>query len=107
MRIRYGGGTDPRRVVEVENPSGEAGHPEAHEGGALETAIGSILVDVSENAGKDIWACDFVPVVTLFFQTIHTFVIVHYESRGEWCTSEGTASDRRVDHTTVARRDTI
>jgi hypothetical protein len=31
--------------------------------------------------GKDIWACDFVPVVTLFFQTIHAFVIVHHESR--------------------------
>jgi transposase InsO family protein len=31
--------------------------------------------------GKDIWACDFVPVVTLFFRTIHAFVIVHHESR--------------------------
>jgi transposase InsO family protein len=31
--------------------------------------------------GKDIWACDFVPVVTLFFKTIHAFVIVHHESR--------------------------
>jgi putative transposase len=30
---------------------------------------------------KDIWACDFVPVVTLFFKTIHAFVIVHHESR--------------------------
>jgi putative transposase len=31
--------------------------------------------------GKGIWACDFVPVVTLFFKTIHAFVIVHHESR--------------------------
>ncbi len=31
--------------------------------------------------GKDIWACDFVPVVTLFFRTIHAFVIVHLASR--------------------------
>jgi putative transposase len=31
--------------------------------------------------GKDIWACDFVPVVTLLFKTIHAFVIVHHESR--------------------------
>ena len=30
---------------------------------------------------KDIWACDFVPVVTLFFRTLHAFVIVHHESR--------------------------
>ena len=30
---------------------------------------------------KDIWACDFVPVVTLFFKTLHAFVIVHHESR--------------------------
>ncbi len=30
---------------------------------------------------KDIWACDFVPVVTLFFKTIYAFVIVHHESR--------------------------
>jgi putative transposase len=31
--------------------------------------------------GKDIWACDFVPVVTLFFKTLHAFVMVHHESR--------------------------
>jgi hypothetical protein len=31
--------------------------------------------------GQDIWACDFVPVVTLFFKTLHAFVIVHRESR--------------------------
>jgi transposase InsO family protein len=31
--------------------------------------------------GKDIWVCDFVPVVTLFFKTLHAFVIVHHESR--------------------------
>ena len=31
--------------------------------------------------GQDIWACDFVPVVTLFFQTLHAFVILHHESR--------------------------
>jgi hypothetical protein len=31
--------------------------------------------------GKDIWACDFVPVVTLFFKTIHAFVIGQHESR--------------------------
>jgi putative transposase len=30
---------------------------------------------------KDICACDFVPVVTLFFKSIHAFVIVHHESR--------------------------
>jgi transposase InsO family protein len=30
---------------------------------------------------QDIWACDFVPVVTLFFRTLHAFVIVHHESR--------------------------
>jgi len=31
--------------------------------------------------GQDIWACDFVPVVTLLFKTLHAFVIVHHESR--------------------------
>ena len=31
--------------------------------------------------GQDIWAGDFVPVVTLFFQTLYAFVIVHLESR--------------------------
>jgi putative transposase len=31
--------------------------------------------------GQDIWACDFVPVVTLFFQTLCAFVIVHVGSR--------------------------
>jgi hypothetical protein len=36
--------------------------------------------------GRDIWACDFVPVVTLFFKTLHAFVIVHHEGR-PWCTS--------------------
>jgi len=31
--------------------------------------------------GQDIWACDFVPVVTLFFKTLHAFLIVHHDSR--------------------------
>jgi len=31
--------------------------------------------------GKVVWACDFVPVVTLFFKALHAFVIVHHESR--------------------------
>jgi putative transposase len=31
--------------------------------------------------GKGIWACDFVPEVTLLFKTIHAFVIVQHESR--------------------------
>ncbi len=31
--------------------------------------------------GQDIWACDFVPVVTLFFQSIYAFVIIHLGSR--------------------------
>jgi putative transposase len=31
--------------------------------------------------GQDIWACDFVPVVTLFFQKLHAIMIVHHESR--------------------------
>jgi len=31
--------------------------------------------------GQDIWACDFVPVVTLFFQTLYAFVIVRVGSR--------------------------
>lgn len=31
--------------------------------------------------GPDIWACDFVPVVTLLFKTHHAFVIVHHASR--------------------------
>jgi putative transposase len=31
--------------------------------------------------GQAIWACDFVPVVTLFFQTVYAFVIVHLGSR--------------------------
>jgi hypothetical protein len=30
---------------------------------------------------RDIWACDFVPVVTLFFQTVYAFVIIHRGSR--------------------------
>ena len=31
--------------------------------------------------GQDIWACDFVPLVSLFFKTIHAIVIVHHESQ--------------------------
>jgi len=31
--------------------------------------------------GQDIWACDFLPVVTLFFQTLHAYVIGHVGSR--------------------------
>lgn len=31
--------------------------------------------------GHDIWACDFVPVVTIFFQTLYAVVIVHVGSR--------------------------
>jgi hypothetical protein len=31
--------------------------------------------------GHDIWACDFVPVVTLSFQTLYAFVVVHLGSR--------------------------
>ena len=31
--------------------------------------------------GQAIWACDFVPVVTLFFQTLYAFVIMHVGSR--------------------------
>ena len=31
--------------------------------------------------GQDIWACDFVPVVTLFFKTLYVFVVVHLGSR--------------------------
>jgi putative transposase len=31
--------------------------------------------------GQDIWTCDFVPVVSLFFQTLYAFVIVHVGSR--------------------------
>ncbi len=31
--------------------------------------------------GQGIWACDFLPVVTLFFQTLYAFVIVHVGSR--------------------------
>jgi putative transposase len=31
--------------------------------------------------GQDIWACDFVPVATLFFKTVHAFVIVQHASR--------------------------
>jgi putative transposase len=31
--------------------------------------------------GQDIWACDFMPVITLFFQTLYAFVIVHVGSR--------------------------
>jgi putative transposase len=30
---------------------------------------------------QDFWACDFVPVVTLFFKTLHAVVIVHHASR--------------------------
>jgi putative transposase len=34
-----------------------------------------------KNQGQDIWACDFVPEVTLFFQTVYAFVIIHLSSR--------------------------
>jgi hypothetical protein len=39
------------------------------------------MVDVPKDAGKGIWACDFVPVVTMFFRTMHAFVIVHLDGR--------------------------
>jgi len=44
-----GGGTDSGRVVEVEHQGGEAHHPEIHAGGALQTAVRAILVDLSED----------------------------------------------------------
>jgi hypothetical protein len=31
--------------------------------------------------GKHIWACDFVPIVTIWFKTLYALVIVHLESR--------------------------
>jgi hypothetical protein len=31
--------------------------------------------------GNDIWAFNFVPLVTLFFKPIHALVMVHHESR--------------------------
>jgi putative transposase len=31
--------------------------------------------------GQDIWACDLVQVITLFFQTVYAFVIIHLGSR--------------------------
>ena len=45
-----GGGTDSGRVIEVEYQGGQADHPEVRAGGTLETAIGAILVDLSEDA---------------------------------------------------------
>ena len=43
--------------------------------------------------GHDLWACDFVPVVNLFFQTVYAFVIIHLGSR-------------RVVHVNVTRHPT-
>ncbi|MEP7356184.1 MAG: hypothetical protein ABI847_02965 [Anaerolineales bacterium] len=31
--------------------------------------------------GQDVWACDFLPTVTLFFKTLYAFAIMHVESR--------------------------
>jgi hypothetical protein len=33
-----------------------------------------------KNHGKDVWACDFLPVIDLFFRTVYVFFIV------AWCT---------------------
>ena len=30
---------------------------------------------------KDIWACDFFSVRTIFFQTLHVFFVMHHETR--------------------------
>ena len=30
---------------------------------------------------KDIWACDFFCVRTIFFQTLHVFFVMHHETR--------------------------
>jgi hypothetical protein len=45
-----GRGTDSGRVDEVEYQGGQAHHPEIHAGGALQTAVRAILVDVSGDA---------------------------------------------------------
>ena len=45
------------------------------------TTSGPSLSTFLKTHGHDIWACDFVPVVTLCFQTVYAFVIVQLESR--------------------------
>jgi putative transposase len=40
-----------------------------------------VLATPLKKHDQDIWACNFVPVVTLFFRTLYAFVIVHHESR--------------------------
>ena len=44
-------------------------------------AAGQTWSTLLQTHGKDIWACDFAPVVTLFFGTLHAFVMVHHASR--------------------------
>ncbi len=34
-----------------------------------------------KNHAKDVWACDFIPVINLFFRTIYAFFIVELSSR--------------------------
>ena len=75
------GGTDSRRVVEVEHQGGEADNPVVHAFGAIETVVGAILVDLRRRTGKTSGLVIFVPVATLFFKTIHAFVIVNHKSR--------------------------
>jgi putative transposase len=43
--------------------------------------VGQTWSTFLQTHAKDIWACDFVPVVTLLFRTLHAFVIAQHESR--------------------------
>ena len=102
-----GRGTDSRRVVEVEYPGGEADDPEVHAGGALETAEGAILVNVS----KDPWERH----LGLRFRARGDAVIQDaacLRDRAPCKPARGARRrdgppDGRMDHTTGARRDIV
>jgi putative transposase len=47
----------------------------------FQTLAGPTWSTFLKTHGQDIWACDFLPVVTLFFQTLYAIVIVHVGSR--------------------------
>ncbi len=34
-----------------------------------------------KNHAKDVWACDFLPVIGLFFRTVYLFFVVDFASR--------------------------
>ena len=66
-----------RRTGVVGHLSGKTDHPEGHARRTIVVTNGITWPTFLKTHGRDVWSCDFVTVVTPFFQTLYTFVIMH------------------------------